>query len=123
MPTPAEERAAADKASAEKRAATTGAQAVADAVKRVADAAVAEASKSSVKAPGDFIFTGTLGGRFDIHGSGFGANGTVKVGGVQVHTVGWSANHIEGRLPSGVSSGEVVVQIDENTSQRGYFKA
>lgn len=104
--------------------AVTGAQSVADAVRRVADAAVAEVSRVQNQPAGPtsaFTFTGTPGGGFTIRGQGFGASGTVKVGGVQVRTTGWSTTEIHGTLPANVGSGEVVVQVDEKTALRGQF--
>jgi hypothetical protein len=111
----------AEKARLEKGAAVTGAQGVADAVKKVADAAVTAARQVSVPLP-ELRIAGVAGGKFQIRGSGFGASGTVTFGGVQVKTIGWSSTEISGLLPADVKSGEVVVHVDDKTSKRGQFK-
>lgn len=124
----ASEKAAADRDAAEKAAvgkaaaATEAATSVAEAVKRVADAAVAEVNKVKPVESGDFVFSGSPGGRFRIDGSGFGTNGTLTVGGVQVHATGWGSTHIEGTLPADVKSGEVVVHIDDKTTKRAHVR-
>lgn len=115
------DKSATERAATEKVGALNGAQSVADAVKRIADAAVAEISKTTVAAPPELTFSGTPGGRFRIDGSGFGTNGTVKVGGVQLNSISWSTTRIEGTMPANVSTGDVVVQIDDKTARRGRF--
>jgi hypothetical protein len=105
----------------EKAATLTGASAVADAVKRVADAAVAEVAKTKVGLVPELVAAGTAGGKFAIRGSGFGAGGVVKVNGVQVRTTGWSTTSIEGMLPAEAVSGEVVVHVDDKTARRGHI--
>lgn len=113
-----------EKANAKKSAEVSGAQSVADAVKRVADAAVAAAQKSEPETTSyDFRFTGTPGGTFAIDGNNLGSSGTVLMGKTQLFTTEWSTTHIEGTLPAGMPSGEVVVHIDDKTNRRGYFKA
>lgn len=105
--------------------ASEGAASVAEAVKRVADAAVAEVNKVKTDEPvGDFTFTGTLGGRFTASAptARFSTGGTVKLNGAQLHTFGWSALQIEGSLPADAKPGEVVVEIDDETKFTGYFK-
>lgn len=103
--------------------ATEAATAVADAVKRVADAAVAEVSKVKTVAGGDFVVSGHAGGRIIIDGpaASFGTNGTVKLNGVQIRTREWGAQHIVGELPADAVSGEVVVHVDEKTQKRAYL--
>lgn len=129
-PTPARSASSGDKAAAAKTAeqhkqsTISGATSVAEAVRRVTDAAVAEIQKTTpTNQDRDFTFTGTAGGRFEIRGHGFTASGTVKVGDVQLLTTEWSDSFIAGVMPAGVQSGEVTVNIDENTSQRSYFQA
>lgn len=120
-----EQKAADDRAHVARGAAAEAATSVADAVKRVADAAVAEVQKSrATGGDGDFIFSGTPGGRFRIDGpvGSFSTNGTVKLNGVQLHTRAWSSMRIEGDLPAGSQPGEVTVAIDEKTVRRGYAK-
>lgn len=110
----------------ERQAATTGAEAVADAVKKVADAAVAQARGANVgESVGDFIITGTPGGRFEMRsktGPIFSSAGTVHINGKPQVTHEWGADYIRGRLDPDVKSGEVVVQIDEKTKRVGYLK-
>ena len=109
----------------ESSAARSGAQAVADAVKRVADAVVNEAARFSTGEDLDFVVTGTPGGRFRISGPArsFGSSGVVLFGGRQIETDGWSAEHIYGKLPSDVPTNvEVIVRQDENTERRGFFR-
>lgn len=103
--------------------AATGAQSVAEAVKRVADAAVAEVQRTAPVRAGDFLIAGSAGSRFEIRGAGFSTGGTVTVNGRLVHTTGWGATRIEGVLPDGVKPGdEVVVIVDADTQQRGYLR-
>lgn len=118
----AEDKAAEDKAKAQHAGANEAAQSVAEAVKKVADAAVAAVQKSKVVGrQSDFTFSGTPGGRFRIDGAGFSTGGTLTVGGRPVATTGWGSTHIEGTLPADVPAGEVVVQVDEKTRQTGHF--
>lgn len=98
------------------------AQSVADAVKKVADAAVAEISKTKTAPQGDFQVTGVVGGKFHIYGNGFRASGSVLLNGVSIPTVGWSNEHIEGRLPADAKSGPITVWIDKETQQHSYLK-
>lgn len=114
-------QAEADKAQAQKAGSVEGAQSVAEAVKRVADAAVAAVHKSSVSSvASDFTVTGSGGGRFTIDGKGFSTGGTVTVGGKPVKTVGWGSTRIEGEFPEGVQPGQiVVVHVDAETTQTG----
>jgi len=116
--------AANEKAASETRAAAVGAQAVAEAVKKVAEAAVAEISKAKSGPAGlDFDAFGTPGGLFTIDGApgSFGASGTVLMGKTQLHTREWSSSRIVGDLPAGTKSGEVVVHLDSETSKKGYL--
>lgn len=120
------DRSNAIKADADKQAAMQGAhveaaRSVSELVKRVADAAVAEISKVRTVDKGDFVSSGTAGGRFNIDGpvGSFGTNGTVTLNGVQLVTRGWGSMHIEGTLPADAKSGELVVHIDDVTSKRG----
>lgn len=106
--------------------AAVGASAVADAVKKVADAAVAEVAKvKSVEIP-EILVEGSAGARFVIRpsraGIKLGTNGKVTFNGVTAKTDGWGATRIEGVLPDGVSAGEVVVHIDDKTQRRGFFR-
>lgn len=102
---------------------STGAQAVADAVKRVADAAVHAVQATSPVPVGDFIFTGTVGGRFTIRGEGFGPSGTVKIGGHQAKTHGWSTREIFGWVPEGANPGAPVeVIVDDKNIRRGTWR-
>jgi hypothetical protein len=101
---------------------TTGANAVAEAVKRVADVAVQEVARAKAGQSGppvDLQASGSAGGKLVILGSGFGASGTVKINGVQVETTAWSASRIEGRVPAGTQSGEVLVHVDDKITKRG----
>ncbi len=107
---------------AERAAAVTGAQAVADAVQRVADAAVAEVQKTPSVEPQEVIVLGA-GNKFELQGEGFSHNGTVTVNGMQAETTGWGSTRIYGKFPAGApSEGEIVVHIDDKTSKRGTFK-
>ena len=119
----AEEKFKADeKEQAEKTAAVVGAQAVADAVTKVANAAVESAKASAGKTNPDVIVTGTPGGKFEIRGDGFSSGGSVLIGGVAQETYEWGAQYIRGKLNANVKSGEVVVQIDKDTKRVGYLK-
>lgn len=118
----AADKKSADLKAAEKTAAVEGATSVAEAVRRVADAAVAEVQKTQAGPAYDLQFSGSPGGTFTITGPGLGSSGTVKVGGRQVETTAWSTQRIEGLLPADVPDGEVTVQLDEKTVRRGVFK-
>lgn len=119
-----------DRQRRDQQSAVSGAQAVADAVKRVADEAVRSAQTAhATGSAGDFTISGSPGGRFTIRGDGFTGSGTVLLqgqtghpGGRQLSTDEWGGQLIRGKLPVGVTSGEVVVRIDEKTEKRGYLK-
>jgi len=131
----ASDSAAADKAAADEQArvraeqqkagAVEGATSVAEAVRRVADAAVAAVQKAPVTgASSDFHVTGTPGGSIQLDASStgaFGASGTVKLNGAQIHTREWSSQRIVGDLPAGSTSGMVEVALDADTIRRGYL--
>lgn len=112
----------AEEARQSKAHAVKGAEAVKDAVTKVADAAV----KAAMKAPAHFvpevIFSGVAGGRFEIKGAGFGTNGTVTLNGQSLKTDGWGATRIHGRMPANAKEGEVLINVDEDTQRVGYFK-
>ncbi len=110
------------KSKSEQQSAATGAKAVADAVSKVADAAVAEVQKQHPGPSGAVQVSGTAGGTFTITGDGFGPGGTVTFNGVQVPTRAWSTTLIIGHLPAHVQEGEVVITVDEDTKRRGFFK-
>jgi hypothetical protein len=88
--------------------AADGAKAVADAVTQVANAAVAAVQKTA-SAPKPLDVSGSPGGAFSIHGSGFGSSGTLTIAGRQVKTTAWGDNRIKGTLPADIASGEVVI--------------
>ena len=115
-----------EKEKTEQAAAVTGAQAVADAVNKVAAAAVEGArSARTADVVGDFVVTGHPGGTFHLRaksGPIFSSSGTVLVGGKAQTIFEWGADYIRGRLDDGVQSGEVVVQIDAQTRRVGYLK-
>lgn len=100
------------------------AQSAASAIQKVADAAVAELRKAPAQvSDDDFTISGSAGGRFDIRGNGFGASGTVLVGGQPALTDAWSVMHISGILPQNVKHGDKVeVHVDAETVRRGTFK-
>jgi hypothetical protein len=112
---------AAKKAHEQNVASVEGARSVADAVKRVADAAVMAAANVKAEPAPELIATGMPGGKLTIVGSGFSSSGTVLINGVAVATTGWGATRIEGRLPADAQSGEVVVWVDPQTQRRGYL--
>ena len=121
----AADKAAAEKTEAAKKASTEGAASVAEAVKRVADAAVAEVQKAQVVSEHqDFSFTGTVGGRFTIRGKGFSTNGAVSFGGVGAATTGWGDDFITGRVPDGIKPGLITIEVivDPQTKQKGTFR-
>lgn len=113
-----------ERATADRNAESAGATSVAEAVKRVADAAVAEVQKVQPLATQDFVFEGTERGRFTIRGKGFSTNGTVRINGVQAKAPEWGDQFIAGSVPDGVRGGTVTVEVavDEQTKQRGTFK-
>src|SRR5688572_1846855 len=115
-----------EKEQVERTAAVAGASAVADAIKRAADAAVEGARSQSGVAPlGDFRVTGSPGGRFELRANSgpiFSSGGSVFVNGRRQHVDEWGADYIRGRLDADVTSGEVVVPIDEKTRRVGYLK-
>ena len=121
-PATAEDRARDDRQKNDGISAATGAQAVADAVKRVADAAVNEVSKIAPDKEYDFRIVASPGGKFRIDGHGFSTGGSVLFGKTAAKTTGWGATKIEGIVPEGAKTGEVVVWVDEQTQFRGYLK-
>lgn len=110
----------------ERTAAVAGAQAVADAVKKVTDAVVSEVQKTPAAVlEGDFSVTGVPGGSFEIRSHGtanFGASGTVKFGTLDAKTTEWGTTRIVGTLPPGVAKGEVTVLVDDKTQFTGELK-
>lgn len=111
----------AEKARVAHTGAQEGAQSVAEAVKRVADAAVAEVQKVKAGPPADLYASGTAGGRVNIVGTYFGPSGTVKLNGVQVNTREWSTTRIVGDLPADAKSGPLEVHVDDKTVKTGYL--
>ena len=112
-----------DSAKETKTAAVIGAQAVADAVAKVATAAVAEVQKTKF-APEDnrIVITGTPGGRFELRGDGFGSSGSLLIGGKQARTTAWGTMRIEGWLPEGITDGdELVIWISKETQLHGVY--
>jgi len=122
MPTVEEKVKADEKAATEKAAAVVGAQAVADAVAKVANDAVNAAKLAAGATIPDMVVTGQPGGKFEICGNGFSSGGSVLIGGKAQHTDEWGAQYIRGKLDADVKSGEVVVQIDSQTKRVGYLK-
>lgn len=126
MPTVEEKAKSEEKASTERAAAATGAQAVADAVTKVAQAAVDAARSATGSDVGlDFVTRGQPGGTFHLYtksGPIFSDSGTVFVNGKPQKTLEWGATYIRGVLDAGVKSGEVTVPIDAQTVRRGYLK-
>lgn len=122
----AEDKAKAEaQARVETAAAKQGAAAVAEAVKKVADEAVQAAAVAAVKSQFDFVVTGQPGGKFECFGRGnpvgFSSGGTVFVNGRGQETTEWGNTYIRGKLDAGVTSGEVIVQIDAETKRSGYL--
>lgn len=115
-----------EKENVERQAALTGAQAVADSIKKAADAAIEGArNQASVGTPGDFTVSGTPGGRFELRaktGPIFSSSGTVYANGKAQQTFEWGATYIRGKFDADVKSGEVVVEIDKDTRRTGYLK-
>ena len=107
----------------EKATATSGATSVAEAVKRVADAAVAAVQKVEPVTEQPFLFVGAANGRFTIRGSGFSAGGVVRINGQQAETLEWGNTLIVGRVPGAVRAGKVTVEVavDRQTVQKGTF--
>ena len=91
--------------------AVSGATSVAEAVKRVADAAVDAVKEAKPSLVQDFIFTGNERGAFSIQGKGFSTNGTVKINGHQATTTAWGNEFIAGKVPDGVTSGDATVEV------------
>jgi hypothetical protein len=116
-----------EKENVERAAAATGAEAVAESVKKAADAAIAGARAQSTAGlpPGDFIVTGTPGGRFELRaksGPIFSSGGSVFLNGKPQKVVEWGADYIRGVFDADATSGEVSVPIDEKTRRVGYFR-
>ena len=51
------------------------------------------------------------GNTITVEGRGFGASGTLKVGGVTASTTSWTANRIIATVPAGVAAGNVSVTV------------
>jgi hypothetical protein len=117
-----------EKENVERAAAVTGAQAVAESVKKAADAAIdgAKAQSGAGFPPGDFLVFGKSGGEFELRaktGPIFSSSGSVLVNGKAQKVYEWGATYIRGKFDDGVTSGEVVVEIDSQTRRVGYLKA
>ena len=107
---------------AAKEAAVVGAEAVRDAVLKVANDAVEAAKSSAGPIIPEVLVTGTPGGKFEIRGNGFSSGGSVLIGGVAQQTYEWGSQYIRGKLDANVKSGEVVIQIDKETRKVGFLK-
>jgi hypothetical protein len=106
------------KAAKDAAGATEGARTVAEAVDKVAKAAVAELAKDR-RTPDEIVFAGSPGGTFEITDalSRFGSGGTVKINGVQALTNGWGASRIEGLMPEGAADkGKVEILVSTETT-------
>lgn len=67
-----------------------------------------------------FVIAGRPGQAFTIKGEGFGTNGTVRMGDVQVATTRWGNNDIRGEMPLGIEEGtEVIINPGMAHEQRG----
>lgn len=71
--------------------------------------------------PGALEISGVPGGPFNIRGARFDQVGHVTFGGQQVTVTRWEHNVIKGVLPTGVTSGEVVVVDGTGKEQKGTF--
>lgn len=115
-----------EKETQDRAAAVVGAEAVAESIKKAADAAVEGARRGSAVPPiGDFTVTGSPGGRFELRaksGPIFSSSGSVFVNGRPQHIDEWGADYIRGKFDADVASGEVVVPIDEKVRRVGYLK-
>jgi hypothetical protein len=116
-----------EKENVERVAAARGAEAVAESVKKAADAAIAGARAQSTAGlpPGDFIVTGTPGGRFELRaksGPIFSSGGSVFLNGKPQKVVEWGADYIRGVFDADAAEGEVTVPIDDKTKRVGYFR-
>lgn len=100
--------------------AATGAAAVAEAVKRVADAAVAEVQKVAPEGAYDFRIVSSPGGKFRIDGAGFSTGGSVLFGKTAAHTTGWGSTKIEGDVPPDAKTGDVTIWVDPETQFHGW---
>lgn len=112
---------AARRAQQENAAQLEGARSVVDAIKSVADDALAQAARVKSGPKPELTAAGTVGGKITVIGEGFGPSGTLFLNGAVVKTNGWSTRRIEGTLPADARSGEVVVWVDPDTQRRGYL--
>ena len=122
------ERETHQKDSKERAAAAQGAESVAQAVKKFADAAVQAVQVSPLAmVEGDFRASGSPGGSLEIvahHGNKLGSSGTVTVAGKQAQTTEWSVDRIFGKTPAEAKSeDEVVVHVDDKTKFTGTLNA
>jgi hypothetical protein len=104
--------------------AVEGAQSVAEAVKRVADAVISDVQSKDIGFLPEVLVSGGTkkGNQFELRGEGFGTNGTLKVGGHQVKTTEWGPQHIVAELPADVKDGDAVtIIVDDKTTKTGYF--
>lgn len=118
------EREVHQKDSKERAAAAQGAESVAQAVKKFADAAVHAVQVSPLAmVEGDFRASGSPGGSLEIvayHGNNLGSSGTVTVAAKQATTTEWSTQRIFGKVPpEGKTGDEVVVHVDDKTKYTG----
>lgn len=120
-----------EKENVERQAAATGAQAVADAVTKVAQDAVVKAKElAPTERLGDFTVSGSPGGKFELRakaGPIFSSSGNVYVNGKAQTTFEWGATYIRGQFDADVTAGssgyaEVVVQSGPDLRKVGYLK-
>lgn len=120
-----------EKENVERQAAAVGAQAVADAVTKVAQDAVTKAKEQGPSERlGDFTVSGSPGGKFELRaktGPIFSSSGNVYVNGKPQTTFEWGATYIRGKFESDVTAGssgyvEVVVQSGNDIRKVGYLK-
>ncbi len=107
---------------AKHKAAVEGARTVAEAVSKLADAAVEEVQKVKAVEKGEFVASGVPGGKFKIvstSGKIFSSSGTVLLNGKQLFTKHWNVEEIIGNLPEDAKAGEIVVWIDPETQRKG----
>lgn len=109
---PATPQTAADKAAADKLAAEQT-RAREEQIKKDQLAQAQQKNSEEIR------IVGVAGGPFNITGAGFGASGTLTVGGREIPTTRWDDNSIRGTLPPGVK-GAVVLKTSSG-ERKGTF--
>ena len=105
-----------------RNAAASAAEAVRDAVNKVANEAVnaVRGAAAGVGPQGQFQVSGAPGSFFTIRGDGFSGGGGVTFGGIGAEITAWGDERIEGKVPDGAKVGDEVVVTCGDPDKKQY---